>query len=72
MFADTTWAHAGPAVLAACLSFVEFVEALTIMLAVGTVRGWRCCRRPRVEARVIELYTAQYSERRYAARKGCP
>ncbi len=42
LFADTTWAHAGPAVLTAFLaSFVEFVEALTIILAVGTVRGWR-------------------------------
>lgn len=36
------WSHAGPAVLAAFLaSLVEFVEALTIVLAVGTVRGWR-------------------------------
>lgn len=36
------WAHAGTAVLAAFLaSLVEFVEALTIVLAVGTVRGWR-------------------------------
>jgi len=36
------WAHAGPSVLAAFLaSFVEFVEALTIVLAVGAVRGWR-------------------------------
>src|SRR5258707_10030278 len=35
------WAHAGPAVVAAFLaSLVEFVEALTIVLAVGTVRGW--------------------------------
>jgi uncharacterized membrane protein len=34
--------HAGAAVGAAFLgSFVEFVEALTIVLAVGTVRGWR-------------------------------
>ena len=34
--------HAGSAVLAAFLaSLVEFVEALTIVLAVGTVRGWR-------------------------------
>ncbi|TAL91362.1 MAG: hypothetical protein EPN46_05295 [Candidimonas sp.] len=32
----------GPAVLAAFLaSLVEFVEALTIVLAVGMVRGWR-------------------------------
>jgi uncharacterized membrane protein len=36
------WTHAGPSMLAAFLaSLVEFVEALTIVLAVGTVRGWR-------------------------------
>ena len=36
------WTHAGPSVLAAFLaSAVEFVEALTVILAVGTVRGWR-------------------------------
>jgi len=36
------WAYAGTATLAAFLaSLVEFVEALTIVLAVGTVRGWR-------------------------------
>ncbi len=36
------WAHAGPSVLAAFLaSLVEFVEALTVVLAVGSVRGWR-------------------------------
>src|SRR5437870_11199305 len=35
-------AHIGTVVLAAFLaSLVEFVEALTIVLAVGTVRGWR-------------------------------
>jgi uncharacterized membrane protein len=35
-------AHAGSVFLAAFLaSLVEFVEALTIVLAVGTVRGWR-------------------------------
>jgi len=34
--------HAGPTVLAAFMaSLVEFVEALTVVLAVGTVRGWR-------------------------------
>lgn len=39
---DIGWTHAGPAVVAAFLaSFVEFVEALTVILAVGTVRGWR-------------------------------
>src|SRR6185437_1940406 len=37
-----SWAHAGPSVIAAFLaSLVEFVEALTVVLAVGTVRGWR-------------------------------
>src|SRR5882672_5571772 len=37
-----SWAHAGPSVLAAFLaSLVEFVEALTVVLAVGVVRGWR-------------------------------
>src|ERR1700682_2293793 len=36
------WIHTGPHVTAAFLaSLVEFVEALTIVLAVGTVRGWR-------------------------------
>jgi uncharacterized membrane protein len=36
------WSHAGPPMIAAFLaSLVEFVEALTIVLAVGTVRGWR-------------------------------
>ena len=34
--------HTGPHVTAAFLaSLVEFIEALTIVLAVGTVRGWR-------------------------------
>jgi len=38
----TTWTVAAPAVSAAFLSsLVEAVEALTIVLAVGTVRGWR-------------------------------
>ena len=36
------WTHATPSVLASFLaSLVEFVEALTIILAVGTVRGWK-------------------------------
>lgn len=36
------WAHAGPTAVAAFLaSIVEGVEALTVVLAVGTVRGWR-------------------------------
>ena len=35
-------AHIGPAMTAAFLaSLVEAVEALTIVLAVATVRGWR-------------------------------
>jgi Ca2+/H+ antiporter, TMEM165/GDT1 family len=38
----TDWIHTAPSALAAFLaSLVEFVEALTIVLAVGTVRGWR-------------------------------
>ena len=37
-----TWTAAVPAISAAFLaSLVEFVEAFTIVLAVGTVRGWR-------------------------------
>ncbi|MFX7549137.1 hypothetical protein ABTJ50_22595, partial [Acinetobacter baumannii] len=36
------WATAAPAVSAAFLgSLVEVVEAFTIVLAVGTVSGWR-------------------------------
>lgn len=36
------WIHAWPTALAAFLaSAVEFVEALTVVLAVGAVRGWR-------------------------------
>ena len=36
------WTHVGPTVVAAFLaSMVEFVEALTVVLAVGAVRGWR-------------------------------
>jgi uncharacterized membrane protein len=36
------WIHAGPTLLASFLaSFVEFVEALTVVLAVGIVRGWK-------------------------------
>lgn len=38
----TTWAHTGTAIIASFLaSLVECVEALTIVLAVGSVRGWR-------------------------------
>lgn len=40
--ATSAWAHSIPSMLAAFLaSLVEFVEALTIVLAVGIVRGWR-------------------------------
>lgn len=36
------WTHAAPSMLAAFLaSLVEGIEALTIVLAVGAVRGWR-------------------------------
>ena len=36
------WAHGAATVLAAFLaSLVEFIEALTVVLAVGAVRGWR-------------------------------
>lgn len=36
------WAHAGTSVIASFLaSLVECVEALTVVLAVGSVRGWR-------------------------------
>jgi uncharacterized membrane protein len=38
----SAWAHIGPVMTAAFLaSLVEAVEALTIVLAVATVRGWR-------------------------------
>jgi uncharacterized membrane protein len=37
-----TWAHFAPTFVAAFLAaLVEFVEALTIVLAVGLTRGWR-------------------------------
>lgn len=37
----THWTHLGPTIVAAFLaSLVEFVEALTVVLAVGVVRGW--------------------------------
>jgi uncharacterized membrane protein len=36
------WAHLAPTILAAFFAaMVEFVEALTVILAVGAVRGWR-------------------------------
>jgi uncharacterized membrane protein len=38
----TSWAHLGTSILASFLaSLVECVEALTVILAVGSVRGWR-------------------------------
>lgn len=41
-FPGMHWTHSAPAVLASFLaSLVEFVEALTIVLAVGVTRGWR-------------------------------
>jgi uncharacterized membrane protein len=42
MMMDLGWTHAGASAIAAFLaSLVEFVEALTVVLAVGAVRGWR-------------------------------
>jgi uncharacterized membrane protein len=39
---NMNWAHTGPSILASFLaSLVECVEALTVVLAVGSVRGWR-------------------------------
>ena len=39
---DVSWAHAAPSIFAAFFaSLVECVEALTIVLAIGAVRGWR-------------------------------
>ena len=39
---SATWIHVAPTVIASFLaSSVEFVEALTVILAVGSVRGWR-------------------------------
>jgi uncharacterized membrane protein len=39
---DIGWTQAGASAAAAFLaSLVEFVEALTVVLAVGTVRGWK-------------------------------
>lgn len=37
-----SWSHVGPTIVAAFLaSMVEFVEALTVVLAIGATRGWR-------------------------------
>lgn len=39
---DFSWAHIGTSIVASFLaSLVECVEALTVVLAVGSVRGWR-------------------------------
>ena len=39
---DISWAHMGTSIVASFLaSMVECVEALTVILAVGSVRGWR-------------------------------
>ena len=39
---DLGWTHAGASAVAAFLaSLVEFIEALTVVLAVGAMRGWR-------------------------------
>jgi len=39
---DIGWAHTGTSIVASFLaSLVECVEALTVILAVGSVRGWR-------------------------------
>lgn len=39
---DINWAHSGPSFLASFLAaVVECVEALTVVLAVGSVRSWR-------------------------------
>lgn len=38
---DLGWTHAGASAAAFLASLVEFIEALTVVLAVGTVRGWR-------------------------------
>lgn len=36
------WAHAAPSIIASFLaSLVECIEALTVILAIGSVRGWR-------------------------------
>jgi uncharacterized membrane protein len=38
----SVWTQAGPSIVAAFLaSLVEFIEALTIVLAVGIIRGWK-------------------------------
>lgn len=39
---NVDWGHAGPTMLAGFLaSLVEFIEALTVVLAVGATRGWK-------------------------------
>jgi uncharacterized membrane protein len=42
MSMEISWAHMGTSIVASFLaSLVECVEALTVVLAVGSVRGWR-------------------------------
>ena len=49
-----SYMHAAPTVLAAFMaSLVEFVEALTVVLAVGTVRGWRAAIMGSVSALIV-------------------
>jgi uncharacterized membrane protein len=38
---DLGWTHIGASTAAFLASLVEFIEALTVVLAVGAVRGWR-------------------------------
>ena len=46
--------HAGPTILASFMaSLIEFVEALTVVLAVGTVRGWRAAIAGSVSALIV-------------------
>ena len=46
--------HTGPTILASfTASLVEFVEALTVVLAVGKVRGWRAAIAGSVSALII-------------------
>ena len=49
-----SYIHAGPTTLASFMaSLVEFVEALTVVLAVGAVRGWRAAIAGSVSALIV-------------------
>ena len=49
-----SYIHAGSTILASFMaSLVEFVEALTVVLAVGTVRGWRAAILGSVSALIV-------------------